>query len=210
MHQLVVRVATSKTHLLNVDEVGQNLRVAPSYIVAFLGYALGVSSKYLPLNPPAQRATVGGSHTPAKIAAQLHKFIQEAVICSECGLPELTLAVRGATQEICSVCSACGASVPRVHFSQAKFGKFVQAHPPAIRGSTEITGGGAFGSSSSAAGGLCSNSSLERELVALEMAANQEKKKDRAAAAAAKLNKQLESDEEEDVPLGGKQRAISL
>jgi hypothetical protein len=115
----------------------------------------------------------------------LRKFIEETVLCGSCYLPEMTLGVR-AKEQIWSVCSACGFTA-QIRLSNAKFAKFVLSHPPAIAGTTVIRNGNRQQvASSQEAGGrqrcasaaeLCSNSSLERELVALELAARKEKQK---------------------------------
>lgn len=94
-----------KTVIVNMVDIAKALHVPPSYPTKFFGFELGAQSKF---NEKDERAIVNGSHNAGDLAITLQKFIQRYILCSRCGLPEITHKIRAKRRCIEIDCAACG------------------------------------------------------------------------------------------------------
>lgn len=72
-------------------------------------------------------AFLSGEHDLKDLSRLAQKFIQEVVLCPQCGLPEITIEI--ASKKILGVCRACGGR-EELKISNEKFRRFVLNHPP--------------------------------------------------------------------------------
>jgi translation initiation factor 5 len=131
MRQLFVQVVGKgkmiKTVLLNVDEVAKDLKVAPAYMTAYLGYEIGAGSKYDPKKPDRERASISGDRDATDLSTMMKKFISEIILCSNCKLPETTMAIDKKTREVTTSCRSCGHK--EVLNLKPKFQAYILNHP---------------------------------------------------------------------------------
>lgn len=109
--QVVGRGKMIKTFFVNIKEVAAKLFVLPQHLVAYFAYDIGSSFGYDPSRPERERAHITGQYSVAELDAVLRKFISHVVICSECTLPELSMAVvrRGKNDGVINLrCHSCG------------------------------------------------------------------------------------------------------
>jgi len=130
MRQLYVQVVGKgkmiKTNILNVDDVAKDLKVAPSYLTAYLGYEIGAQFKYDAKKPDRQKAYISGDLDAASLTQHMKKFITELVLCRYCNLPEITMFVKGT--EISTSCRSCGGKAVLDNLRE-KFSQYVLNHP---------------------------------------------------------------------------------
>jgi translation initiation factor 5 len=109
--QVVGQGKMIKTFFVNLKEVAAKLCVLPQYLVAYFAYDIGSSFGYDASRPERERGHITGQYSVAELAPVLRKFISQVVICSECSLPELSMAVvrRGKSSgSIHLRCHSCG------------------------------------------------------------------------------------------------------
>lgn len=126
MRQLLVQVVGKgkmiKTMFVNIDDVARDLKVPPSYLIAFFGYHFSTSHKYEPTKPTRERAFVTGNRTLNELSATMIKFIRDLVLCPTCGLPETKIC-----KGIEINCRSCGqTTIPNLN---DKFKTFITNHP---------------------------------------------------------------------------------
>lgn len=92
---------SSRTNLVNLQELSRSLKVPPIYILKFMGYELGTSAKEWKGN-----YIINGVYEPEEIKDLLKLFIERHVLCSNCSLPELMISPKRG--RLLSRCSACG------------------------------------------------------------------------------------------------------
>jgi len=144
MRQLQVQVVGKskmiKTVLANILDVSKDMQVPPSFIGVFMGYEIGAQAKFDPKKPEKQQAFLSGEHDTKDLSKIMEKFINEVVLCPNCGLPEIILVAD--KKDVAGNCRACGASSP-LDFTNEKFKRYIVNHPPS-------TSKGAFGGNQAA------------------------------------------------------------
>lgn len=91
-----------KTRIVNMEDIAKALHRDPAYITKFFGCELGAQTKE---NSKVSTYIVNGQHDTKELDSKLDLFIQNWVLCKECGLPETDLAVsKGFIYEICNAC----------------------------------------------------------------------------------------------------------
>lgn len=125
--QVVGRSKMIRTSLLNVTDVAKDMLIPAQYIGQFMGYVIGAQARFDAKKPERERAYLSGEHAPGDLSKVLFKFIQEVLLCPQCGLPEIDLCPQG--KKIFGRCRACGGN-ERMQFSEDKFLKYVLNHPP--------------------------------------------------------------------------------
>lgn len=101
VHQLIIETTKGKTILINIDNVAQELKVDPMYIIRYFGSYLGTQVKY-----NNRKATLSGTFSVTKLSQLLVQFIQEMVLCKNCGLPELDYLIT--KDKVILICRSCG------------------------------------------------------------------------------------------------------
>lgn len=125
--QVVGKSKMIRTMLVNILDVAKDMQVPPSYPGNFMGYEIGAQSKFDPKKPERQQAFLSGEHDLKDLSNLVQKFIQEVILCPQCGLPEITIEI--ASKKILGVCRACGGR-EELKISNEKFRRFVLNHPP--------------------------------------------------------------------------------
>lgn len=125
--QVVGKSKMIRTMLVNILDVAKDMQVPPSYPGNFMGYEIGAQSKFDAKKPERQQAFLSGEHDLKDLSRLAQKFIQEVVLCPQCGLPEITIEI--ASKKILGVCRACGGR-EELKISNEKFRRFVLNHPP--------------------------------------------------------------------------------
>lgn len=112
-----------KTVVPNMVDIAKALNTPPAYPTKFLGIELGAQSKF---NKKDERAIVNGKHMANDMQASLGKFIDLFILCPNCGLPEISMAVKKSSIKI--DCAACGhnAPIPTSH----KLTTYILKNPP--------------------------------------------------------------------------------
>lgn len=130
--QLQVQVVGSskmiKTLLINVLDVAKDMQIPPEYLGTFLGYELGVQSHYYAKKPPRQQAVISGEHSIEDLSKNVQRFVEEALLCPVCGLPEVLLRVE--EPRVMGDCRACGAS-SAMPITNDRFRRYILMHAPA-------------------------------------------------------------------------------
>eukprot|EP00211_Chloroparvula_japonica_P006436 CAMPEP_0119132804 /NCGR_PEP_ID=MMETSP1310-20130426/12333_1 /TAXON_ID=464262 /ORGANISM="Genus nov. species nov., Strain RCC2339" /LENGTH=427 /DNA_ID=CAMNT_0007123461 /DNA_START=362 /DNA_END=1645 /DNA_ORIENTATION=+ len=121
-----------KTMLLNNDEVARGLHVEPEYIPAFMAYEIGSQFKYEKNKPERERASISGEYPSGILSATVGKLIKDVVICGQCGLPELQMAVKQKLKQIWINCASCGNRYQMVK-GNPKFIRYIVNHPPPVK-----------------------------------------------------------------------------
>ena len=81
-----------RTVLPNLKDVARDLRLAPIYILKFMGYELG-SNVILREKANDERAQINGTFNRNDILNTLDKFIDKFILCEQCKYPETVLVV---------------------------------------------------------------------------------------------------------------------
>jgi len=114
-----------------VDDVAKDLAVSPAYLTAYLGYEMGVQSKYDSKKPDREKASVSGERDTKELSEMLKKFINELVLCPTCRLPEVTMYFEKKNDngtEIGTSCRSCGNKTSLV--LRDKFKAYILNHAP--------------------------------------------------------------------------------
>jgi len=93
-----------KTVLINISPLALSLHRSPGEVTKHFGCELGAQTTY---NESTDRAVVNGAHTDAVLQGTVHKYIQEFVLCPNCGLPETNYSFKNGC--VLHRCMACGA-----------------------------------------------------------------------------------------------------
>jgi len=129
--QIVGKSKMMKTMLVNILDVAKDMQVPPSYIGTFMGYEIGAQAKWDPKKPERQQAFLSGEHDTKDLSKIALQFIQEVVLCPNCGLPELVCEVENS--KVQGRCRACG-SLSDLRISNEKFKRYILNHPPSTKG----------------------------------------------------------------------------
>jgi len=110
--QLVVKVETSKTVLINIEEICKSINRLTNTVLKFLSYELGVHSMY-----KHKLYSLNGHHNEPDLTRLLIKFIATYVKCNKCRNPETILCINGKKEVVFLDCTACGHihNVPQSH-----------------------------------------------------------------------------------------------
>lgn len=92
-----------KTVLVNVNDVATALKRDAPEITKFFGCELGAQTTF---SADSDRAIVNGSHRDADLQQNLHKYIENFVLCKKCRLPETHYKIKDGL--ISQKCLACG------------------------------------------------------------------------------------------------------
>ncbi|WP_227355636.1 translation initiation factor IF-2 subunit beta [Haladaptatus salinisoli] len=95
----------SFTRLTNLDDIADALSRDGEHVHSALQRELGTSGKY-----EAGQARYSGSFSPSDFDTALDEYVEEFVICSECGLPDTRLVREN--RNLMLRCDACGAFRP--------------------------------------------------------------------------------------------------
>lgn len=131
--QVVGKSKMIKTVLLNILDVAKDMQVPPSYIGTFMGYDIGAQAKFDPKKPERQQAYISGEHDPKDLSKVMLSFINEVLLCTQCGLPEIL--IKPEQKSVYGTCRACG-SHSELKIQNEKFKRYIINHPP----STSIKG----------------------------------------------------------------------
>ena len=105
MHQIIIETTKGKTFLINIDDVASELKVDHMYIIRYFGSVLGTQSNY---DKKSHKAYLSGIFNINTLSECMIQFIQEIVLCKQCGLPELDY-ICGKNKTIL-LCRSCGSS----------------------------------------------------------------------------------------------------
>jgi len=126
--QVVGKSKMIKTVLVNILDCAKYMQVPPSYLGTFMGYEIGAQAKFDPKKPERQQAFLSGEHDTKDLSRICSQFIQEVVLCPNCGLPEILIYIED--NKVLGNCRACGAHSP-LAITNEKFKRYVVNHPPA-------------------------------------------------------------------------------
>jgi len=129
--QIVGKSKMMKTMLVNILDVAKDMQVPPSYIGTFMGYEIGAQAKWDPKKPERQQAFLSGEHETKDLSRIALKFIQEVILCSRCGLPEIVTEIND--NKVHGRCRACG-GFEELKISNEKFKRYILNHPPTTKG----------------------------------------------------------------------------
>jgi len=129
--QTVGKSKMIKSFFLNINEVAKTMQVPPSYIVHFIAYSIGTKATYDVKKPERQQAFLTGEHDMKDLSRWTLAFINEVLLCANCGLPELLITIEK-SQPVGS-CRACGSSKP-LPITNERFKKHIVNHPPTTKG----------------------------------------------------------------------------
>lgn len=93
-----------KTVIVNVSDLGLSLHRSPAEVNKFFGCELGAQTSY---NEETDRAVVNGAHNDKVLQDNVHKYIENFVLCPSCRLPESEYKIKN--EIIWHRCKACGA-----------------------------------------------------------------------------------------------------
>lgn len=93
------------TRLTNLGEIADTLSRDPEHIHSMLQRELGTSGKF-----EEGRARYSGTFSASDFDAALEEYVEEFVLCSECGLPDTRLVHED--RNLMLRCDACGAFRP--------------------------------------------------------------------------------------------------
>jgi translation initiation factor 2 beta subunit (eIF-2beta)/eIF-5 len=124
-----------KTLLLNVDQVAKDFMVPSPYLVAYLGYSLGVKPNYDSKKPEKTRAFLSSSVDAEKLSQKMVNFTKEFVLCPKCKLPEITHTIDRKVGVVWVDCRSCDAHVTLQ--LQDKFQRYINSHPLPFPGAKE-------------------------------------------------------------------------
>lgn len=99
MPRLEVQQVRRTTTVSNLAAVAKSLRVGPGLLMRYFCLELGIATSSSKLQ---------GCHTSAALQTLLRRFIDDYLLCVQCGLPELALTSR--TAYLKQQCAACGHS----------------------------------------------------------------------------------------------------
>ncbi|WP_129114612.1 translation initiation factor IF-2 subunit beta [Halegenticoccus tardaugens] len=126
------------TRLTNLSAIADALSRDPEHIHSSIQRELGTNGQYA-----NGRARYNGTFTGADFDAAIEQYVDEYVLCSECGLPDTRLVIEDRTQML--RCEACGAFRP---VAKRKRSQKRTARPDVEEGKTyevKITGTGRKG-----------------------------------------------------------------
>lgn len=120
-----------KTVLVNSAQVSKCMQIAhPAYLVHYLAYELNVSPHFFEKQPLNQQAVLSGHHSAEELNPLIEKWIEEFILCQNCGLPELNYCIKKNSKTIWGQCRSCGDS-RQIQCSE-RFQRYVVNHPPPI------------------------------------------------------------------------------
>lgn len=125
--QVVGKSKMIKTVLVNILDVAKDMQVPPPYIGTFMGYVIGAQAKFDAKKPERQQAFLSGEHDTKDLSKIMYDFINEVVLCPNCGLPEILIVPEQKT--VMGTCRACGAH-SELKITDEKFKRYVINHPP--------------------------------------------------------------------------------
>ena len=102
-HKLDVE-SKSRSTIVNMKQVASEIMRDPEDVVKYFGLCLSVPAKY---NSKSGSAAIGKKLSQVEAEQVLQQFIVEFVLCSSCGLPELTLSYSEKSGKIKSCCRSC-------------------------------------------------------------------------------------------------------
>lgn len=103
MSQINLKHETNFTLITNIEVIANELKRDVNSIMKFLGSSFGTQSKF---DKKRNCGSLQGPFTIEKIQSELQKYINEFVLCLQCGLPETTFEKK--QKKLYSKCSACG------------------------------------------------------------------------------------------------------
>merc|ERR1712014_360963 len=80
--------------LVNMSDVARALKRPPEYTTKWFGTELGAQSTYSNVAGTGERAIVNGHHDTQVFQELLDKFIDKYVLCPNCHLPEINMAIK--------------------------------------------------------------------------------------------------------------------
>eukprot|EP01116_Phalansterium_solitarium_P013631 TRINITY_DN31032_c0_g1_i1.p1 TRINITY_DN31032_c0_g1~~TRINITY_DN31032_c0_g1_i1.p1 ORF type:complete len:442 (+),score=149.82 TRINITY_DN31032_c0_g1_i1:216-1541(+) len=130
--QVIGKSKMIKTVLVNILDVAKDMQVPPAYVGVYMGYDIGAQAKFDPKKPERQQAFLSGEHASADLGRIMQQFVQEFVLCSVCGLPELLITIEK-NAHVMQTCRACGHH-GEMNIVNEKFKRHVINHPPTTKG----------------------------------------------------------------------------
>jgi len=131
--QITGKSKMMKTMLVNILDVAKDMQVPPSYVGTFMGYEIGAQAKWDPKKPERQQAFLSGEHAAKDLSKIALQFIQEVVLCPNCGLPETVTEIDASTNKAMGRCRACG-GINELKITNEKFKRYILNHPPTTKG----------------------------------------------------------------------------
>lgn len=116
-----------KTVLANILDVSKDMQIPPTYIGNFFGYEIGAKAAFDEKKAERQQAYVTGEQDVKDLSRLVEQFINQVLLCPNCGLPETRLVPKD--NEIYGQCRACGAN-SKLPITNDKFKRYVINHPP--------------------------------------------------------------------------------
>merc|ERR1711972_973008 len=91
---------------MNMGDVARAIKRDPAHLTKFFGYELSLESRYTDSKKEGERVIVKGHHDASDLQALVDKFIEKFVLCVDCNLPEIDMAVKRGF--LVAKCRACG------------------------------------------------------------------------------------------------------
>lgn len=100
---LEIRVKNGITYVINLVNVSKALKINLVYIVKYIGQSLSTRSTY---NYGTNEWSINGKYDNKTLMIHMRKFIDECILCSKCGLPELDYKIyKKVLYQVCRACS---------------------------------------------------------------------------------------------------------
>lgn len=121
-----------RTFISNFDDVVNDLKIPPSYLINYIGQKIGAQSSYDETKQKNQRAFLSGSQSVATISETVERFLLDFILCYQCSLPELVIKATKSSIPFVQ-CQSCGWKTKIDHMKLSdRFKKHVFAHMPPI------------------------------------------------------------------------------
>ena len=115
------RGKNSKTIILNLEKIANQLYKRPEYLIKYLGYSCAAEAG---IDSKSQEYYIKGTFTHDTLSGFVDKFIDEYVICPACNKPETSLKTKDDFIKI--KCYVCGANFKMV---DSKMNKVIAKYP---------------------------------------------------------------------------------
>ncbi|OQS54389.1 C37C3.2 [Ecytonucleospora hepatopenaei] len=106
MHEVLCEPEKQHTLIVNLEEIGRDLKRDPANILRFLGLTLGCSTKIAEHNK-MPKYLLPGTYDESKLQSTIFEFIDLFVLCNACGNPETFFLVSDGV--LMRQCNSCGA-----------------------------------------------------------------------------------------------------
>jgi translation initiation factor 5 len=124
MSPLEIVQVKGKTIIDNLKIISRELNRPEIYIIKYISYSLGCSSTY---TSATSKWSISGYHDKIKLQEIIIKFIQQYIICDECGNPETELTInKKILMKSCKSCSETSFNIPETPLTRyiiKNFGK---------------------------------------------------------------------------------------